>query len=339
MARPLDELRVVQVGLGPIGRSVAELVCERPDLALVGAVDPAPDLVGRPLAELVRGLSGPSTTVAPSLAELDLKRPADVAAHCTGSRLEDVLGQLLALVSAGISVASTCEELAYPWLRHRPLAGRLDAAARKHGATVVGTGVNPGFVCDALPIMLGWVCAEVERVAVWRVQDASTRRGPFQRKIGCGLSEESFREAVREGRLGHMGFPESAAMVAVAMLGKPPERVDEGIEPVLADEAHRTEHVVVQPGEVRGLRQACVAHVAGRPAVELHLEAYLGAPDARDEVQIDGRPPLRLLLSGGVPGDLATAAATVNALSCVAEAPAGLLTVAELPLAPGVRPR
>jgi len=66
-------------------------------------------------------------------------------------------------------VVSSCEELSFPELQHPQLAQELDEAALQGGATLLGTGVNPGFVLDLLPVVVAGACAEVMRVRCLRV--------------------------------------------------------------------------------------------------------------------------------------------------------------------------
>jgi 4-hydroxy-tetrahydrodipicolinate reductase len=152
----------------------------------------------------------------------DLRKAAkaakpDIAVLCTSSSLKRVMPQLEALMSCGLPVVSTTEELAYPAPR-KPAACE---AARSDGAQSEGrhsrTGVNPGFAMDALPIALTSVCEQVNRIEVRRVQDARKRRVPFQQKIGAGLTREQFEQQVKTGAVRHVGFTESIQMIGDAM--------------------------------------------------------------------------------------------------------------------------
>ena len=78
---------------------------------------------------------------------------------------------------------------------------------------VLGTGVNPGFVMDVLPVCLTGVCRSVQAVHVQRVVNAATRRGPLQKKIGSGLPPAEFEKLFSEGKAGHAGLKESAALL------------------------------------------------------------------------------------------------------------------------------
>jgi len=181
--RPSQPIRVVHYGLGPIGIGIARLVAERPALQAVGAIDVNPELAGRRLGDAARISNAPSDPMvgADAGSVLAASRGA-VVIHCTGSSLERVLPQLLSAIEAGCHVVSTCEELSFPWTSQPELARRLDQAARAAGVAVLGTGVNPGFAMDYLPLVLSGVVRRIDSVTVHRVQDAGLRRLPLQRK-------------------------------------------------------------------------------------------------------------------------------------------------------------
>lgn len=310
----------IQYGVGPIGAGIAELAIQRGH-QLVGAVDIDPGKAGRPLADLVQGAPR-SVTVASSVTGI-LNAGAEVVLHSTQSRLTSVRPQLTPLLEAGLRVISTCEELAFPWWHHPQEAASLDQLAKTHGSTVVGVGVNPGFVMDVLPVMLTALCRRVDRITVTRVVDVGTRRRPLQVKAGVGLRRDAFERGVADGRIGHVGLPESAAMIAHALKWEL-ERIPETIEPVTGAD-----------GRVRGLHQTCTGLRKDTPVIALDLTMAAGVRDPRDAVVIEGDPPVRATLPGGIQGDQATCAIVVNAIPAILTAPPGLLIPTQLwPLSP-----
>lgn len=308
-------VRIIHYGLGPIGLGIARLILER-GWTIAAAIDIDPQKAGQDLGSLL-GLPRLGVDVSPDAAAA-LRRPAEMVVHATGSRLLEVLPQLEAAVVAGCNVASTCEELAYPWFHHPEAARRLDALARERGVSVVGLGVNPGFVMDLLPLLLTAPCREITRVWVERVVDAAQRREPLRRKIGAGLAPAAFRASGRAGRLGHVGLVQSVAMIADA-LGWSLRQITEEIRPVPG-----------RSGLVAGLHQVARGYRAagprggGRAAVLLDLRMAVGARRPHDAVTIHGTPTIRLEIPGGIHGDLATWAIVTNALPIVQAAPPGL---------------
>jgi 4-hydroxy-tetrahydrodipicolinate reductase len=255
---------------------------------------------------------------------------ADVALHTTSSYLDIFKGQIIEILEAGLDVVSTAEELSFPWLDHPDEAAEIDTAAKQAGKTVLATGVNPGFIMDSLPLNLTAICQQVDHIDVRRVINASARRGPFQAKIGSGLTVEEFNARMADGRMGHVGLPESMGMV-FDTLGKKLVRYDSSVEPMVAQQSIKTEHLEVQPGQVRGLEQIARGYGDEGEFMTLTFIAALEAEDDGDTIKITGRPDLEVKLKG-TNGDIATVAIAVNAIRRVREAAPGLVTMRDLPI-------
>jgi 4-hydroxy-tetrahydrodipicolinate reductase len=251
--------------------------------------------------------------------------------HCTSSSLKIVAPQLAAILKTKTPIVSTTEELAYPWRAARRLAIEIDTLAKKAKVAVLATGVNPGFAMDALPITISAACERVDAIHVQRVQDARIRRLPFQQKIGAGLSIEEFEQRVAAGTVRHVGFSESIAMIGDA-LGWPLDKITDEIKPKVATQAVSSTKLKVKAGEVAGIIQDGVGYRRGQPVITLHLEAYLGAPETCDAVEIEGSPNLSMKFSGGIHGDIATASMVVNSIPKVLAASPGLRTMRDLPI-------
>jgi len=324
-------IRVLHVGLGPIGAAVVGQVASRPGFRAVGAVDVDPAKVGRDLGEVVGLDRKLRVKVGSDLRAVVKAAKPDVAVLCTSSSLKKVWPQIEAVLRLKLPIVSTTEELAYPWWNQKALSKQIDAAARKARVAVVGTGVNPGFTMDALPITLTGVCREVTAITVNRIQDARSRRLPFQQKIGCGLTTAAFQSKVEAGTVRHVGLTESIAMIAGA-LGWKLDRVTDDIKPVVSKDGISSPLLTVGPGLVCGLIQDGAGYVGGKPIIKLHMEAYLGAPESYDSVDVAGTPNLSMKIAGGVHGDIATASITVNSIPRVLDAAPGLHTMRTLPI-------
>jgi 4-hydroxy-tetrahydrodipicolinate reductase len=318
---------VVCYGLGPIGARIARRVLGRADLRIAGAVDPDPAKAGRDLADVL-GLPSPTgLPVVPSLGELGVRDRTAVAVHATVSALAVAAPQLEELASRGLNVVSTCEQLAWP-ADQRELAARIDAAARAAGVSVIGSGINPGFLMDTLPLALTAACVRVEAIRVARVVDTNLRRLPLQQKTGVGMTVAAFHERAAAGTLGHVGLRQSAAMLA-AGLGWTIGTYSETLDPVIAQRDTDTGLGRVGAGGVIGQRQLAIATVGGREAIRYELEMSAGAQQI-DAIEIEGEPPIRQVVEGGVNGDVGTEAVIVNLVSVVSAAAPGLLTMREL---------
>lgn len=308
--------RFIQYGLGLIGVEVAALALRRGH-QLVAAVDIDPAKAGKPAAALIAA-APPGVIVAARAGDV-VNTGADIVLHCTQSRLAQVIPQLLPLVDAGLSVISTCEELAFPWHHFPTEAAALDVLARSRGAVVVGLGVNPGFVMDLVPVVLTAPCSDVRRIVVERVVDVAGRRLPLQRKVGVGLTADAFHAGVSEGTIGHVGLPQSVAMIARALM-RPLERIEESIDPVVGSNSR-----------VLGVRQVSRGFLDTTPFITLDLTMAMGADHPRDRITIDATPPIHATIEGGLQGDFATYAIVVNAIGTVLASPPGLLNALHLP--------
>jgi hypothetical protein len=324
-------IRVMHFGLGPVGAAIVKQIAGRPGLTSVGGIDIDAAKVGADLGH-VAGLPRRLGVKVWGDAAIALKNAKpDVVLLCTSSSIKQVMPQIETILKFRIPIVSTTEELGYPGYTHIGQARQIHMSAKKAKVAVLGTGVNPGFAMDALPIMLTAACERVDRVHVQRIQDARMRRLPFQQKIGAGLTTEQFQRQVDEGTVGHVGFTESIAMIADA-LGWRLDRITDDVQSKIASVTISSEFLAVDPGYVCGIIQDGVGYRKGQPAIRLHMEAYLGAPESYDAIQIDGTPSLSIRIPGGIHGDIATASMVVNSIPRVLAAPPGLHTMRDLPL-------
>lgn len=307
---PIDS---IHFGLGPIGLRILETGVRIGLLSPRAAIDIDPAGAAARLAEarLV-------VPVASTLADLPGLPPRTVAIHATTSRARDVVSQVRSLVERGLSVVSTCEELAFPVRANLPVREELDAAARRHGVAVIATGVNPGMVMDSLVIHLAAAMTNIERVRVERTVDTATRRGPLRRKTGVGLDRAGFTAAVEAGAVGHVGLRESCAMVASA-LGWDLDHVLESIAPVTDGAA------------ILGLHQTARGVIDGEVRIELDLRMVDGATEPGDRITLAGAPPIDVRIVGGMAGDEATVGAVLNQVARIDRLPPGFHTLIDAP--------
>jgi len=325
----MSKIKIAQFGLGPIGIETLKLAATKPWVEIVGGIDLDPAKIGRPLAEITGDPSIRHASVYRSLDDLLAKVKPDVIFHTAVSKISAAFSQVEPMVRRGINVVSSCEELLFPQLREPELAVKLDKACKNGGARLLGTGVNPGFVMDVLPVCLTGVCRHVTAVHGQRVVNAATRRGPLQKKIGSGLAPAEFERLFNEGKAGHAGLQESAALIAHCLGWKLSELVETG-KAMVASHDLRTRFVEVKKGQCCGLHQTVTGKVDGTIRLTLDLKMYLDAPNPHDACQIEGDPPLNLLINGGVAGDAATVAALVNAAPRILKVPPGLLLMTDL---------
>ncbi len=322
---------VILLGLGSIGLTIGKAVADERQLEAIAGVDIDPKVLGRRLAE-VCDADLPEIVVVDSLAATHAPAGA-VVLQATGSRLEAIKDQLVAAITCGYHVVSTCEELVWPWDDHPALAGEINRLAREHEVTVLGVGVNPGFVMDTLPVLLSRAAGDLEAVHVKRIVDLTTRRLPLQRKMGVGMEPARVREQLDHEQIGHVGLSNSVQMLA-AGLGWHMDVIDVDSRPIVARESTETGLGAIPPGKVIGIRQRATGMARGLPRLILELVMEAQAEGGtHDEILIDGAQSLRLRLDG-LQGDTATAILMVNQALRICDFPPGLQTMLSVPLLP-----
>jgi len=319
-------IRTIQVGMGPLGCLMTPVFRNKASIDVVAAVDVNPDIVGKSLGDLTTA----DSDVTVSDLDTALAQSPDVAVVTTVSEVDRLWPQIQPLVAAGVNVVSTCEELSYPWTTQPDLSREINAVAREAGVSVLGTGINPGYLMDFLPTAATAVVNRVDRILIERIQDATTRRLPFCQKIGAGLTPRAFQELVTSRKIRHVGLTESMHLVA-AKLGWSLDRTEDVVEPVIADSPVHGEGWTVESGQVTGVNQTGRGYVDGEEIITLVFRAAVGQPDPRDTVTLSGDPDYTVNVPGGTHGDTATCAIIANAIPAIQAAPPGLRTMADMP--------
>ena len=310
-------LKIISVGLGPLGARVASDLEARGLGRIVGAVDVNPELVGKDFH---------GATVTEDLGDA-LAAEHDAVVVTTASDVAKCADTFRTLLGRGETVVSTCEELLWPWLRHEELAGELDEIARANDGRLLGTGINPGYVMDSFAVAATAACNAVRRVDVWRIQDATTRRIPFQQKIGATLDMDAFRAKEKEGTLRHVGLGESLYLLC-SRLGLEVAKYEETLDPVVAETDMSCDLGAIPAGNAAGVLQVGTGwNDAGDVVARLEFRAAIGQSDPMDRVLVDGDPPIDLVLKDGVHGDVGTSAMVINAIRPLRDAAAGLHTM------------
>jgi hypothetical protein len=320
-----NRIKAILYGVGAIGSEVAKYALTKDWLQIVGAIDSDKSKVGRDLGEVIGLEQSVGVQVTDDPTSLMKQIKADVAMVTTGSFLRSIHAQLESASRAGANVVTTAEELAFPSLQNPELAKSLDEVAKANGVSIMGVGINPGFVMDSLVVYLAAACLEVESVRVKRVVNSSLRRKQLQLKVGAGLSLEEFKAGLGKTIFGHMGLLESAALVADG-IDIWPDKISQSIEPIVAERAAATQHIKVEAGMVGGTRQVARCFKNGKACVELEVQFYLDAPNPRDEILINGKPNVNVTIKDGIFGDPATVAILVHSIPAVLNATPGLQT-------------
>jgi len=330
MDRPI---RVALYGVGVISGFIANALLKKKGVEIVAAVDIAEDKVGKDLGDLLGLNKKLNLIVASNVSEVFSQTKPDIVIHATSSNLRQVKEQIVACIKERVSLISTCEELSYPYWKSNSIAEELDKLAKEYGVSVLGTGINPGFLMDTLPITVTAPCLSVKRVKVTRMMNSGKRRIPYQKKVGTSLTKQEFREKIEKKEItGHVGLDCSIAMIAGSLGWKLDEIRELPPEPVLANRRIRTNYTTIAKGRVAGLRSRAYGVVNREKKIELEFVSHAGVKEEYDSVEIEGNPNVRMKIEGGVHGDVGTTAMIINSIPKVINAQPGLHTMNRLPI-------
>jgi len=330
----MEKIKVIIYGCGVMGRKATEVLLDKESFDVVGAVDINPELVGKDLGEIIEPARQVGITIEADAESLFSRVDADAVVLPTTSHLKSVQPQIVQCINAGLNVISTCEELSYPWKRSPELTGEIDQMAKEAGVTVVGTGINPGYLMDSFPLVLTAPLYKVDSIKVIRMMNSGRRRIPFQTKVGTSMTPDEFRQKIKDGSItGHVGLLESINMIADGLGWKLDNAIELPPEPVITEKPLETGLGLVEPGNVIGLKSIAHAEMDGKKVITLEFFAYAGVEDEYDEVIIEGTPRLYERIIGGVHGDVGTVAVTVNIIPKAVEASPGIKTMKDLPAA------
>ena len=332
----MSEIRVIQWGLGAMGSGMARLMESKTGLKIVGAYDQDPQKIGRDLGDFLGGAeNGVRIQQPPNVGEMSLEK-ADLVVLATSSFTKDVAPQIEIALKHSLNVISIAEEMAYPWAQEPELAKHIDSLAKEYGVSVLGTGINPGFVLDTLILAMTGPCLEVDHIKATRINDLSPFGPTVMQTQGVGVSVEAFEAGLQSGEIvGHVGFKESIHLLAKT-LGWKLDRIEETRFPIISKVYRETEHVKVEPGHVAGGKHSAIGYVDGVPKIELihpqQVLPQLEGIETGDYIDISGQPDIHLVLKPEIPGGLGTMAMAVNMIPQVLAARPGLLSMAELPV-------
>lgn len=330
----MKQIRVLQWGLGAMGSGMAKLALKKSGLKIVAAVDGYEGYNGKDLGEVI-GVENTGVIVTNKPETVLDKEKVDVVVIATTSWTEKQMPDLRKILKAGINCISIAEEMSTPEAQSPELAKELDELAKANGVSILGTGVNPGYVLDLMVVMLTGGCHEVERIEASRVNDLSPYGPTVMETQGVGTSPEAFRAGVEAGTIvGHVGFPESIRMISDAV-GLGVDRIEEIREPIVSSVRRETPHVVIEPGMVAGCAHIGIGYRGDKEVIRLihpqQVHPQLEGQDTGDYINIYGTPEVHMAITPEYAGGIATQGIAVNMIPHVFAATPGLKRMIDMP--------
>lgn len=332
----MKPIRVLQWGLGAMGSGMARLMLEKSGLKIVAAVDGRPDFAGKDLGDVLNVDKKLGVLVTNKPEDVLHKEEVDIVVIATTSWTKEQLPDLKKILKAGINCISIAEEMSEPEAQDPDLSKELDALAKEYGVSVLGTGVNPGYVLDLLVVVLTGGNHHVDRIEASRVNDLSPYGPTVMKTQGVGTTPEAFRAGVADGSIvGHVGFPESIHMISAA-LGLGVDRIEESREPIISKVYRETPHVKVEPGMVAGCAHIGIGYRGDQEVVKLihpqQIHPQLEDQDTGDYINIYGKPEIHMAIKPEIAGGVATMGIAVNMIPHVVAASPGLKRMIDLPV-------
>ncbi len=331
----MEKIKVVLWGMGSMGSGMGKYLIDKEGVEIVGAIANRESKAGKDVGQFF-GIDkevGVKITNDPMSV---ITEDVDVVLQATSSFVEDVYPQIEEIVKRKVNVISIAEEMAYPMVGSKELSEKIDKLAKENGVSVLGTGINPGFVLDLLIIALSGACAKVDKIEAARINDLSPFGPTVMRTQGVGTTVEEFEKGIKDGSIvGHIGFLESINMIA-DRLGIDLDKIEQTREPIVSETHRETEHVKVEPGMVAGCRHIARGYSDGKEVILLEHPQQIHpgkeGTETGDYIKIKGIPDINMSIQPEIPGGIGTMAVAINMIPVIVGAKAGLVTMKDLPV-------
>ena len=341
-------IKVAQWGSGNVGRQSIATVARRPDMELTALMVTDPAKAGRDAGEIA-GI-GPIGVAATDDIEQLLASDAEVVLHMPlpslvyGDDLDADLNNFCQLLAAGKHVVTTVGYM-YPQVYGDEVMGRLTAACSQGGSVFHGTGANPGWFGDLLPLLMSGLSLRVDRITVQEISNFQFYPSPeiMFEMMNFGRTPEEFEARSERHRNWLDGLFSEAVQLVADGLGADVDGIDTEMVTWIADRDFDTAAGQVAAGTIAGQRWQWRAMLDGEPLVHqetvwrMHGEAAPDWPEGDWSISIEGDPAMQLSLPHSWNRNVlgSTAAHAINAIPYLVEAGVGVKTFLDLPLVAG----
>lgn len=332
--------RVVQWATGNIGARALRAVLEHPNLTLAGVYVHSPEKAGRDAGELC-GLGRTGV-----VATRDIDEIVGLGADCVlyMPRACD-FDEVCRLLASGANVVTTRGEFHRPASLEPALRARVEAACERGGTSIHSTGVSPGFITEAVPLVLTSIQRRLDSLTIDEFADLSRRDSPglLFEVMGFGRAPAQYDE--RRLTHGRESFGPSLQLVAEA-LSMPLDSVEATGEIATARRTVRIAAGTLEPGTVAAQRMVVSGMRGGRAVLRFRATWYCTTDidpewDLRAtgwRLSVEGDAPLDVEMRLAVPLERMgatspgyTAHRAVNAVPFVCAAAPGIRTIVDLP--------
>lgn len=345
MEAPSKPYRIVQWATGNVGSRALRHVIEHPDMDLVGVWVSNPAKVGKDAGELA-GVADTGIRATNSIDDILALKPDCVLYMPHVFNGEEVCR----ILENGANLVSTRMELQNPKALDPALAERLEAACQRGGSSVHASGSSPGFITEALPIVMASLQRRLDWLRIDEFADCSSRNSPEMIFDMMGFG--ALPGAVSEGQAHHAKFSFAPSLqLTASALGLPVEEwTVTGAQGIARNDVHIAAGVVPK-GSVAATRTTLDGWRNGQRLVTFCSTWFVSTDvDTSDGEDWAFRSPSgwHVVMMGDCPLDIAisfpckpedyanmtpglTANRPVNAVPAVCAAPPGIVTTMDLP--------
>jgi 2,4-diaminopentanoate dehydrogenase len=332
----MENVRVIICGLGAMGSGMAKMLLQKKGVKIVAAIDSHEGKIDKDLSEVLGLEEKLNIKVSGDFHKAISATKADIVILAINSFVKAVYPYIKFIVENKMNCITIAEEMAYPYTADINLADDMDRLAKENGVTILGTGVNPGFVLDTLIITLSAACRSIHSITASRVNDLSPFGTTVMKTQGVGTTVEEFERGIKDGSIvGHVGFQQSIPMIAKT-LGIEIDEIIETREPIVSNTYRETPYIQVEPGMVAGCAHIGYGMKNGKAVITLEhpqqIQPQNEGVDTGDYIYIKGDPDLHMSIKPETPGGIGTIAVAINMIPQVIASASGLKTMMDLPL-------
>ncbi|MFK5883992.1 MAG: 2,4-diaminopentanoate dehydrogenase [Candidatus Izemoplasma sp.] len=334
----MENIKVVIWGFGAMGKGMAEMLLTKNGVEITGVCDLHPDLVGKELYRVLELQESDNNKlkITNNIEDLLDSKNCDLVLLATDSFTKKAFPKMKLILEKGINVISTAEEMAYPKAQDPDLAEELNKIAKTNSVTLLGTGINPGFIMDLLVIALSGTMTDVEYIEANRVNSLSPFGPAVMEEQGVGISVEAFNKGIEDKTLsGHVGFAESVYMIADA-LGVKLDEFRTQMAPIVTNVDRFSKYGKALKGNVAGVNMTGQGLINNKVFINMkhpqQIEPELAGTSTGDYIILKGNPNISMAITPEIDGGIGTIAMCVNMIPHVLNARPGLKTMIDLPV-------
>jgi hypothetical protein len=312
----MEEVKVIVFGVGAVGKEVTKCLVSKKGVKIVGALGNVSG-VGSDLGE-VAGIGKKIGVVVTNDPDALFSRSyGDVVIHSVTTHVDETYQQLIKPIERGMNILTAAEEMVNPFVYECDLAAELDSLAKKHGVTILASGLWPTLMDIHLPLTLSGGCREICSIKYYRRSDLRPYVGSIVAKhFGLGITRQEFAKGLQDGTIvGHVGFEGSFETLAYHFGWK------------LEEVKKTAECIYDEKGYSIAVKTTAQGIVDGQVKIEMEL---FGSTDPNwetsDTISIEATPPINMVIKPCVVGLAPVANALVNQIPYVMNAEPGIIT-------------